>query len=58
MTFWISEDDHRRFIKISGDSNPLHADVNYCAKTPYETPVIHGVHLVFSLFKFYQKKIF
>jgi len=56
MTFSISEDDHRRFIKVSGDSNPLHADVNYCAKTPYETPVIHGVHLVFLCLTFIEKK--
>lgn len=56
MTFSIGKNEHRTFIEISGDSNPLHADPGYCAKTPYETPVIHGVHLVFLCLAYIEKE--
>ena len=30
------------FARITGDSNPIHLDVDYAAKTPFKKPIVHG----------------
>ena len=40
--FRFSQDDVDNFIKISGDSNPLHHSEEYCRNTIFKKPIIHG----------------
>jgi acyl dehydratase len=42
-TFSFSQQDVNLFIKLTGDSNPLHWDEAYAANTPFKKPIIHGV---------------
>lgn len=42
-------DDVRRFIDITGDTNPLHVDEEFARSTRFETPVLHGM-LTASIF--------
>ena len=39
----VTETDLTTFSMISGDWNPLHADVEYARATPYGQRVVHGV---------------
>jgi|SRR3989338_6316247 len=45
----ITEDDVKSFIKISGDTNPLHLDEKYASGTKIGGKIAHGM-LVSSLF--------
>ena len=38
----VTEDDARRFAKLSGDWNPLHTDPAYAAGTNYRRTILHG----------------
>jgi acyl dehydratase len=39
----FTEEDVQRFIEITGDSNPLHVDDEFAAKTQFGRRVIHGM---------------
>ena len=39
----FTDEDVRRFIEITGDSNPLHVDDEFAAKTQFGRRVIHGM---------------
>jgi len=43
QTFSFTQDEVNLFIKLSGDSNPIHWDKEYAAQTPFKKPIIHGV---------------
>jgi acyl dehydratase len=40
----ISWDDHLRFARLSGDTNPMHVDALAARRTQAGEPVVHGVH--------------
>lgn len=41
----ISEQDLLLFAAVSGDVNPLHLNKDYAARTPFKTPIAHGMLL-------------
>ncbi|HKB79557.1 MAG TPA: MaoC family dehydratase [Thermoanaerobaculia bacterium] len=43
LTKTFSEDDVRRFIEITGDTNPLHVDAEFAARTQFGRRVLHGM---------------
>lgn len=43
FTKTFSEDDVRRFIEITGDTNPLHVDDAFAARTQFGRRVLHGM---------------
>ena len=43
FTKTFSEDDVRRFIEITGDTNPLHVDDAFAAQTRFGRRVLHGM---------------
>jgi 3-hydroxybutyryl-CoA dehydratase len=43
FTKTFSEDDVRRFIEITGDTNPLHVDESFAARTQFGRRVLHGM---------------
>jgi 3-hydroxybutyryl-CoA dehydratase len=45
----FTDDDVRRFIEITGDTNPLHIDDEFAARTQFGRRIIHGM-LTASLF--------
>jgi 3-hydroxybutyryl-CoA dehydratase len=45
----FTEEDVRRFIEITGDTNPLHVDDEFAAETRYGRRILHGM-LTASLF--------
>jgi len=45
----FTDEDVRRFIEITGDTNPLHVDDEFAARTQFGRRVIHGM-LAASLF--------
>src|SRR5262249_27878951 len=45
----FTDEDVRRFIEITGDSNPVHVDDGFAARTPFGRRIIHGM-LSASLF--------
>ena len=45
----ITEDDIERFVKITGDVNPLHIDEQFAKRTFFKKRVVHGM-LTASLF--------
>jgi len=49
FTKTFTEDDLRRFVEITGDTNPLHVDDEFAARTPFERRVLHGM-LTASIF--------
>ena len=49
FTKTFTEDDLRRFIEITGDTNPLHVDEAFAAKTKFGRRVLHGM-LTASIF--------
>ena len=40
--FSISQDEVNRFALLTGDTNPIHTDHEYAAKTIFGKPIIHG----------------
>jgi len=40
VTFKQSDVD--MYAKITGDTNPIHLDPEYAAKTPFKRPIVHG----------------
>lgn len=42
----LSQQDFDYFAKFSGDSNPIHVDPEYAAKTRFGKTVAHGAYLV------------
>ncbi|MFJ2239303.1 SDR family NAD(P)-dependent oxidoreductase [Streptomyces sp. NPDC087859] len=40
--FRITEEDIQRFAAASGDTNPLHTDADYAARTSFGRPIAHG----------------
>lgn len=49
LTLTITDDMVRRFAELSGDSNPVHLDDEYAAKTRFKRRIAHGM-LVSSTF--------
>jgi acyl dehydratase len=49
FTKTFTEEDVRRFIAITGDTNPLHVDEEFAAKTPFGRRILQGM-LTASLF--------
>jgi RimJ/RimL family protein N-acetyltransferase/acyl-CoA hydrolase len=49
FTKTFTEDDVQRFIAITGDTNPLHVDEAYAARTQFGGRVLHGM-LTASMF--------
>ena len=45
----FTDEDVRRFIEITGDSNPLHVDDEFAANTQFGRRIIHGM-LAASIF--------
>jgi hypothetical protein len=46
----FSESDQIKFANFSGDFNEIHLDPSYASRTPYEKPIVHGIHiLLYSL---------
>ena len=41
-TFSFTQADVEAFARISGDTNPLHLDAEYAAKTVFRRPIMHG----------------
>jgi len=39
----ISEADVAAFAALTGDNNPLHVDAAFARRTPFQTPVAHGM---------------
>ena len=40
--FSFTQQDVIAFSRISGDTNPIHLDEDYAAKTAFKKPIIHG----------------
>ena len=45
----FTDEDVRRFVEITGDTNPLHVDDEFAARTQFGRRVLHGM-LTASLF--------
>lgn len=43
FTKGVTEDDIRKYGEVSGDSNPLHFDAAYAARTRFANPIAHGM---------------
>ena len=39
----VDADDIRKYAEVSGDSNPLHTDAAYAARTRFKEPIAHGM---------------
>ena len=39
----ITEEDIVSFAEVTGDSNPLHTDTEYAARTRFQQPIAHGM---------------
>lgn len=39
----VTEDDIRKYTEVSGDTNPLHSDAEYAARTRFRQPIAHGM---------------
>jgi len=43
FTKTFTEDDVKRFVEITGDTNPLHVDEEFASRTPFGRRVLHGM---------------
>ena len=43
FTKTFTDDDVRRFVEITGDTNPLHVDDDFAKKTRFGRRVLHGM---------------
>jgi acyl dehydratase len=41
--FSYSQEEIQRFAEVTGDTNPVHTDPAYAAKTLFRRPVMHGM---------------
>jgi acyl dehydratase len=41
--FSFKQEDVEKFAQITGDTNPLHLDIEYAATTQFKKPIIHGM---------------
>ena len=39
----VTHDDIAKFAEASGDTNPLHRDAEYAARTRFKEPIAHGI---------------
>lgn len=39
----VEPDTIRQFVEVSGDTNPLHTDADYAARTRFKRPIAHGM---------------
>ena len=39
----VTSEDIAKFADVSGDSNPLHSDADYAARTRFKEPIAHGI---------------
>ena len=39
----VTTDDIAMFTEVSGDTNPLHSDPEYAARTRFKEPIAHGI---------------
>lgn len=39
----VTTEDILKFAEVSGDSNPLHSDAAYAARTRFKQPIAHGM---------------
>ena len=39
----VTAEDIEAFARVSGDTNPLHTDASYAAKTRFKEPIAHGM---------------
>ena len=39
----VTEADIAKFAEVSGDTNPLHSDAAYAARTRFGEPIAHGI---------------
>ena len=39
----VSADDIRKFAEATGDTNPVHLDAAYAARTMFKVPIAHGM---------------
>jgi acyl dehydratase len=39
----VSGDDIRKFAEATGDTNPVHLDAAYAARTMFKAPIAHGM---------------
>lgn len=39
----ITQDEVNQFAKLTGDFNLAHHDIDYCAKTIFKKPIVHGM---------------
>ena len=44
MTKTIEAEDVKTFAELSGDTNPVHTDPEFAAKTQFQQPIVHGLH--------------
>jgi len=43
ITRTVTAADVRRFAEVSGDSNPVHLDQDYAARSRFKRPIAHGM---------------
>ena len=39
----VTNEDIAKFTEVSGDTNPLHSDAEYAARTRFKEPIAHGI---------------
>ena len=39
----VTAEDIAKFADVSGDTNPLHSDAEYAARTRFKQPIAHGI---------------
>lgn len=39
----VTAEDIAKFTDVSGDTNPLHSDAEYAARTRFKQPIAHGI---------------